>query len=71
MSPAATPLGSSYADLAAAEDFGDRDLDADEANTAAVDGEQPVAVQTADHQKVGPRPCCPGAVAATTASRRM
>ena len=43
-SSTATPLGSSYADLAAAEDLGV--LEADEAETAADDGEQPLVAQT-------------------------
>ena len=48
VSSSATPLGSSYADLAAAEDLGE-DLDADEADvTVADDAEQPVVGQTPD-----------------------
>ncbi len=70
VSPSATPLGSSYADLSAAEDLGDGDLEADEADTAAADGDQPVIVPTLD-QEVGARPWRPGAVAAGTAGRRL
>ena len=67
VSASATPLGSSYADLAAAEQFGDGDLGADEADSAAADNEQSVLAETLD-QEVGCTALLPGTDVTFTAS---